>query len=50
MLIYKQRNPMYYYVKKVDYKTKSTFIYSSCTSVIIDFNKPKAWIYIFYLV
>ena len=44
MLIYKQRNLLYYYVKKSIKEKKSTIIYSSFSSIILDFNKLKAWI------
>ena len=43
ILQYKQRNLLYYYVKLITEK-KKTIINK------ITHNKPKAWIYIFYLI
>ena len=49
ILIYTQKNILYY-VKKSITEKKHPIIYCSFKSVILDFNKPKAWIYIFHLV
>ena len=35
---------------KTQLQKKYTIIYCSFTSFILDFNKPKAWIYIFHFI
>ena len=52
-LLYKQRNLLYYYVKKnLSYKQRNLLYYyvKKLITKILDFNKPKAWIYTFYLI
>ena len=50
LLTYKQRSLLYYYVKKSITEKKNTIIYCSYRPIILDFNRTKTWIYIFYLI
>ena len=48
ILIYKQRNLLYYLKKSIKEKIPYYLLFN--TSIILDFSKLKAWIYIFPLI